>query len=266
MTGRRYSWGNCPPQGSFLGANIADSAFLAAFDGHVPESVLRDVRGNVFTESLDWSFDDGFSHTSPVGSFPKRPAVTQYALFDMSGNAREWTLDAFSAATYTARTSSQLLITSNPIVNGEGHCIESDCHRVIRGGSWADACCPHPENPRAAMDVRVDTRGASLQTHADDRTGFRLACSPSNISDSALLPHVFDVPSIHSVNLREVVEGYFTMGTDDAQAAPEARPAHRVWLDTFFMSAAEVTVAEFRKFVALTNYTPSSACRTVAGE
>ena len=31
------------------------------------------------------------------------------------------------------------------------------------------------------------------------------------------------------------------------------------------MSAAEVTVAEFRKFVALTNYTPSSACRTVAG-
>ena len=115
------------------------------------------------------------------------------------------------------------------------------------------------------MDVRVDTRGASLQTHADDRTGFRLACSPSNISDSALLPHVFDVPSIHSVNLREVVEGYFTMGTDDAQAAPEARPAHRVWLDTFFMSAAEVTVAEFRKFVALTNNTPSSACRTVAG-
>ena len=89
MTGRRYSWGNCPPQGSFLGANIADSAFLAAFDGHVPESVLRDVRGNVFTESLDWSFDDGFSLTSPVGSFPKRPAVTQYALFDMSGNARE---------------------------------------------------------------------------------------------------------------------------------------------------------------------------------
>ena len=144
----------------------------------------------------------------------------------------------------------------------EGHAL-SQTARVVRGGSWADACFSSRKSSRS--------NGCSCRykrcVSADScRRPHRFPpCSPSNISDSALLPHVFDVPSIHSVNLREVVEGYFTMGTDDAQAAPEARPAHRVWLDTFFMSAAEVTVAEFRKFVALTNYTPSSACRTVAG-
>ena len=48
--------------------------------------------------------------------------------------------------------------------------------------------------------------------------------------------------------------GEFTMGTNEADSWPAERPAHRVRVDGFWMDATEVTNAEFRKFVAATDY------------
>jgi formylglycine-generating enzyme len=48
--------------------------------------------------------------------------------------------------------------------------------------------------------------------------------------------------------------GEFTMGSDDPQAAPAERPAHRVRVDGFWMDTTEVTNAQFREFVEATGY------------
>jgi formylglycine-generating enzyme required for sulfatase activity len=48
--------------------------------------------------------------------------------------------------------------------------------------------------------------------------------------------------------------GEFTMGTDDPQSYPPERPAHRVRVTGFWMDAADVTNAEFARFVAATGY------------
>ncbi len=48
--------------------------------------------------------------------------------------------------------------------------------------------------------------------------------------------------------------GEFVMGTNDQEAWPEERPAHRVRVDGFFIDAAEVTNEEFAKFVEATGY------------
>jgi formylglycine-generating enzyme required for sulfatase activity len=48
--------------------------------------------------------------------------------------------------------------------------------------------------------------------------------------------------------------GEFLMGTDDAQADPAERPAHRVRVQGFWIDQTEVTNAEFRRFVSATGY------------
>jgi formylglycine-generating enzyme required for sulfatase activity len=48
--------------------------------------------------------------------------------------------------------------------------------------------------------------------------------------------------------------GEFTMGWDGPEARPDETPAHRVWVDGFWIDATEVTNAEFRRFVDATGY------------
>jgi sulfatase modifying factor 1 len=48
--------------------------------------------------------------------------------------------------------------------------------------------------------------------------------------------------------------GEFTMGTDEEEAYPSERPAHRVKVDGFWMDATEVTNRQFLEFVRATNY------------
>ena len=48
--------------------------------------------------------------------------------------------------------------------------------------------------------------------------------------------------------------GEFLMGTDSDQAWPEETPAHRVFVDGFWMDRTEVTNAQFRAFVQATGY------------
>src|SRR5215218_8519409 len=48
--------------------------------------------------------------------------------------------------------------------------------------------------------------------------------------------------------------GEFAMGTDSEAGWPDEKPAHRVWVDAFWMDETEVTNAQFREFVEATHY------------
>lgn len=59
--------------------------------------------------------------------------------------------------------------------------------------------------------------------------------------------------------------GRFTMGTDDAEAWPDERPAHAVEVSGFWMDEAEVTNAQFQRFAEATGYvTTAERAPTVA--
>lgn len=68
-------------------------------------------------------YDDGFSYTSPVGSY----FANDYGLYDMAGNVSEWCEDAFYESAYP------LVWDMNPT-----YFDNSEPRKVIRGGSWKD--------------------------------------------------------------------------------------------------------------------------------
>jgi len=61
-----------------------------------------------------------------------------------------------------------------------------------------------------------------------------------------------DRPSVSSNALEGMVlipAGEFVMGTDAQGANPDQRPAHKVYLDAFYMDQHEVTNAQFEEFI-----------------
>jgi len=82
-------------------------------------------RANFCDRSCDkrWKeeqFEDGYSHTAPVGSFP----VNDFGLYDMAGNVYEWVFDWYDEDYYEKK----------PHDNPKGP--EKGNRKVIRGGSW----------------------------------------------------------------------------------------------------------------------------------
>ena len=61
-------------------------------------------------------------------------------------------------------------------------------------------------------------------------------------------------PVINPPGMRWVPAGRFTMGTDSGLGWPDEKPAHPVRVDGFWIDEAEVTNAEFGRFVAATGY------------
>jgi formylglycine-generating enzyme required for sulfatase activity len=131
---RRFPWGDQwpPPEGS---GNFGD-----------------ETTGTVFTK--DWpilhGYKDGYVATSPVGHyFPN-----SYFLYDMAGNAYEWTSSFYVSSVQTPWK--EMLVSSK--------------RRVIRGSSWADEL---PKVLRCAfrLPVKPDTKMEFL--------GFRLAAEIS---------------------------------------------------------------------------------------
>jgi formylglycine-generating enzyme required for sulfatase activity len=133
----RFQWGMNAKQGCQF-ANAADLTRWPANSGRAPETRLE--------------CDDHFLYTAPVGSL----LANDFGLFDMSGNAAEWTQDCYHA-NYTGAPA-------------DGHAWErSPCmRRVIRGGSW---------NTGPAR-LRVAARGLNGNSGRNAYTGFRLAADP----------------------------------------------------------------------------------------
>lgn len=108
-------------------------------------------KGLVYTASIKTSegnyIGDNYMYTSPSGEFPENPL----GLYDMAGNAAEWTLDIFRP----------LRAPGAP----EPEAGYSDIVRVVKGGSWADYWQATIPSSRCAVE---GDKGSS-------RVGFRVA-------------------------------------------------------------------------------------------
>jgi formylglycine-generating enzyme required for sulfatase activity len=115
--------------------------------GNVADQTAKSVAG--VEGSTIAPCNDGYAYTSPSGSF----AANGFGLYDMQGNAWQWTQDCYHDS-YKGASSDGAAWMSGDC---DGH--------VLRGGSWIDP----PVNLRAAIRI-WDT--------SDDRTssgGFRVA-------------------------------------------------------------------------------------------
>jgi formylglycine-generating enzyme required for sulfatase activity len=96
--------------------------------------------------------NDGYPYTSPAGYYEPNA----FGLYDMAGNASQWTEDCYHPS-YEGAPADGSAWTTGCDLSG----------RVVRGGSWSDA----PESLRAATrTVQLGSGYGGIQT-----TGFRLA-------------------------------------------------------------------------------------------
>jgi formylglycine-generating enzyme required for sulfatase activity/DNA-binding winged helix-turn-helix (wHTH) protein len=100
---------------------------------------------------VDTQCNDGYSETSPVGSFP----ANAFGLFDMTGNVHQWVADCYNT-TYDGAP-------SDGSAWNTGNCNQ----RINRGGAWTD-------EPRALKFAHRFTDGG---TGRFSSVGFRLARS-----------------------------------------------------------------------------------------
>ena len=97
--------------------------------------------------------DDGYSYTSPVGSFhPNR-----FGLYDILGNVWEWCEDRYDPNYYD----------KSPKKNPKG--TSNGSYRVMRGGFWGSE----------PIDLRCANRSREAPQGRSDTYGFRLVIIPS---------------------------------------------------------------------------------------
>ena len=94
--------------------------------------------------------DDGFSETSPVGSYPR--GKSPFGIEDLAGNVFEWCAEFFEAYKGKERT--------NPRGPAAG------MRRIYRGGSWKS----RPGN------LRTSARNFNLPDYSSNDVGFRVIC------------------------------------------------------------------------------------------
>jgi formylglycine-generating enzyme required for sulfatase activity len=110
-------------------------------------------------QGINWGVatcSDDFVYTAPVGSF--KPNA--FGLYDMAGNAWEWTEDCLHKNYDGAPTNG-----SAWIIGGLKGNAAACTRRVIRGGSWNSS----------PKDLRASRRGGAEVTVRDSTGGFRIA-------------------------------------------------------------------------------------------
>ena len=138
-----YIWGisKLPIINGVKQANVGDEAYKREHR-ELFNTIYRDIYGyNIFE-----GYDDGYSSTAPVGSFPAR-----FNLYDMGGNVKEWCSDWYDADYYKSSSSRD----PQGAASGE--------YRVARSGSWYGA----------TWDQRISTRSYSEPGTGSMGIGFR---------------------------------------------------------------------------------------------
>jgi formylglycine-generating enzyme required for sulfatase activity len=160
--------------------------------------------------------------TTEVGKY--KSGASPYGAYDMAGNVWEYVADWYLSDYYQ-------IIESN-LFNPQGP--NSGDRHVIRGGDW-----------ESTTSIRSAYRGSFHTVYGD--LGFRCAY-PESISATATatftaiaegqeLPN--DIVDSKRVLMALVPSGEFTMGADNGDA--DEQPAHRVYLDAFYIDKYEVT-------------------------
>ena len=237
-----FWWGD---RGLKLVGNFADETFIKIFPDAKTILAANTADGQWYLPN----YDDGYSRTAPVGSFP----ANHWGLFDMSGNVEEWVAD-WEDPGYDPKSESQ-----NPQGprNGEA--------KVLRGGSWTGSL----------VHQRSGSREAYGPLSQSLTIGFRCA-------QDGVAPNTINVPSVpapdsgvhtegpisaetssHSPpaekiphEMSYVPSGKFWMGSYEGVGDSDEYPRHRVFLDAFFIDQYEVTVAQYAKFLNATGSTP----------
>ena len=122
-------------------ANVADKAIVPLYNVTGGVVVLQDV-------PADTRFDDGGIATAPVGSY----GPNAWGLFDVHGNAAEWTLSSYQPYPYRDDDGRNRLT--------------SEGRKVVRGGSYHD----RPKRCRSAFRLSYP---AWQRVH---NVGFRVVC------------------------------------------------------------------------------------------
>ena len=104
--------------------------------------------GMVKGDNDQFSCDDGYTYTAPVGSFPPNA----FGLHDMLGNASEWVADCYNATYDSALVDGSARLT--------GNCEQ----RLTRGGAWSGK----------PWIVRAAERGRANATGRNSPLGFRV--------------------------------------------------------------------------------------------
>ena len=150
-TGKRY---RLPSESEWEYAARAGSV-TARYWGEDPAQACRFANVADQSRFQTWSFGqkhectDGYYFTAPAGGF----SPNRFGLYDMLGNAWEWTEDCWNPGYAGAPADGSAWLT--------GDCAQ----RVCRGGSWSTV-------PRFA---RSAARNRNTADHRDNLTGFRLA-------------------------------------------------------------------------------------------
>ena len=168
--------------------------------------------------------------------------TSYYGANDMAGNVWEWVEDWHGPNYYR----------NSPASNPKGP-IQGD-GKVLRGGSWANT----KEFLRSAHRMKFDP------ATRDPTFGFRCASSPSkgshNLAEQGKIVGQLDSPTPGELPKKItgndgapmvlVPAGEFTMGAreDDKLAQADERPAHTVYLDSFYIDQFEVTTTLYGKF------------------
>ncbi len=193
----------------------------------------------------DPGYDDGYSSTAPVGSFPD--GVSWVAAQDMAGNVWEW-------------VSSILLPYPYDPNDGREAAIEEDrtSLRGVRGGARLDS----------SYVVRASNRNQRENTNYSALYGFRCArafdsnpggeftgqSSPSLVYEpptDAQLGDTWNRPNDGSLMVF-VPGGIFQMGTGTTGRVDEFQdefPEHPVKLDSFWIDKHEITNKQFAEFM-----------------
>jgi formylglycine-generating enzyme required for sulfatase activity len=183
--------------------------------------------------TVAWFADDAEGTTHPVG----RKLPNELGLYDMCGNAYEWCNDWY--ADYSPK---------DPPADPKGP--DSGKSKAIRGGSWL---CD------AFTSIIVERSDSPANCGFND-LGFRVAraSGPGTAkpivratTTTTTLPPKPSIPK-GFVEMVAVEGGSFSLGS--ASGPEDARPAHKVTVNSFHIGKYEVTVGQFRKFVEVTGY------------
>jgi sulfatase modifying factor 1 len=133
------------------------------------------LMANYWNGDFPWrnTLEDGFSRTSPVGSFPPNG----YGLYDMAGNVWEWTADWYTAD-HAAFVGDACCVPLNPTGTTPDASLDprqpqfAVPRKVIKGGSHlcADTYCLR-YRPAARRPQMIDTGMSHLGLRCVRRTG-----------------------------------------------------------------------------------------------
>jgi formylglycine-generating enzyme required for sulfatase activity len=175
-------------------------------------------------DSIAWYADDSAVQNAVDGTAaftptsPKLKTANAYGLYDMLGNAPEWTADCYHGS-YTGAPSDGSAWTTGCEADSNG----STEYYMARGGSAAST----------AKDIRVSRRlGAKYDGYGTLQMGFRCVSASGSSAD---------------VTWKAIPAGSFTMGCSagDNSCNSNESPTHTVTVAAFYMMETEVTNALF---------------------